>query len=99
MIEESGLLARRVSGLLARLVAEEPVIALHGPRSVGKSTVLRILAQEHGVEVIDLDDIGIREAVAGNPIPRRHRPHHRTTHLHAQRPHPHHADRPPMANQ
>lgn len=30
--------------MLARLVAEEPVIALHGPRSVGKSTVLRILA-------------------------------------------------------
>jgi len=42
------------------------VIALHGPRSVGKSTVLRILAQAHGVEVIDLDDIEIREAVTGN---------------------------------
>lgn len=65
-MNESGLIARRVSGLLARLVAEEPVIALHGPRSVGKSTVLRILARDHGVEVIDLDDIEIREAVAGN---------------------------------
>lgn len=52
--------------MLARLVAEEPVIALHGPRSVGKSTVLRILAQDHGVAVIDLDDIETREAVAGN---------------------------------
>jgi predicted AAA+ superfamily ATPase len=66
MVTGSGLIARRVSGLLTRLVTEEPVIALHGPRSVGKSTVLRILAQEHGVEVIDLDDIEIREAVAGN---------------------------------
>jgi predicted AAA+ superfamily ATPase len=66
MVEESGLFVRRVSELLAHLVAEEPVIALHGPRSVGKSTVLRILAQEHGVEVIDLDDIETREAVAGN---------------------------------
>lgn len=66
MAEETGLIARRVSGLLARLVAEEPVIALHGPRSVGKSTVLRILAQDHGVAVIDLDDIETREAVAGN---------------------------------
>jgi predicted AAA+ superfamily ATPase len=63
---ESGLIARRVSRLLARLVEEESVIALHGPRSVGKSTVLRILAHEHDVEVIDLDDIEIREAVAGN---------------------------------
>jgi predicted AAA+ superfamily ATPase len=53
--------------MLARLVAEEPVIALHGPRSVGKSTVLRILAQAHGVEVIDLDDLQIRDAVTGNP--------------------------------
>lgn len=66
MGDGSGLIARRVSGLLARLVAEEPVIALHGPRSVGKSTVLRLLAQDHAVEVIDLDDIETREAVIGN---------------------------------
>jgi len=32
---------RRVSELLPDLVAVEPVVALHGPRSVGKSTVLR----------------------------------------------------------
>lgn len=41
-------------------------MALHGPRSVGKSTVLRILAADRGVEVIDLDDIEVREAVEGN---------------------------------
>jgi len=52
--------------LLSQLVAEEPVIALHGPRSVGKSTVLQILARDRGVPVIDLDDVEIREAVAGN---------------------------------
>jgi uncharacterized protein len=52
--------------MLARLVTEESVIALHGPRSVGKSTVLRFLAQVHGVEVIDLDDIETRDAVTGN---------------------------------
>ena len=53
--------------MLAQLVMEESVIALHGPRSVGKSTVLKILAEAHGVEVIDLDDLQIRDAVAGNP--------------------------------
>lgn len=42
------------------------MVALHGPRSVGKSTVLRIFAAARGVEVIDLDDIEVREAVAGN---------------------------------
>ncbi len=62
-----GLVERRVSTLLARLVDEEPVIALHGPRSVGKSTVLWKLAESRHVGVIDLDDIETREALAGNP--------------------------------
>jgi len=61
-----GVLERRVSRLLAIRVVEEPVIALHGPRSVGKSTVLRMFADAHRVEVVDLDDIEVREAVAGN---------------------------------
>lgn len=66
MANDSGLLERHVSRVLDRLVTEEPVVALHGPRSVGKSTVLRVLARQRGVEVIDLDDVDIREAVAGN---------------------------------
>lgn len=60
------LVTRRISALLAHLSTEEPVIALHGPRAVGKSTVLRLFAQESGVEVIDLDDLETRDAVAGN---------------------------------
>lgn len=66
MQRESGIVPRRVSTILAELVTEEPVIALHGPRSVGKSTVLRTFAQSHEVEVIDLDDIETREAMSGN---------------------------------
>lgn len=66
MAGESELVGRRVSGVLTRLLAEESVIALHGPRSVGKSTVLRALADAHGVSVIDLDDVEVREAVVGN---------------------------------
>jgi predicted AAA+ superfamily ATPase len=57
---------RRVSQLLLGLVTVEPVIALHGPRSVGKSTVLRGFAAEAGSSVLDLDDVGVREAVIGN---------------------------------
>ena len=60
------LVVRRVSAVLPHLVTEEPVIALHGPRSVGKSTVLGLLARSSGVTVIDLDDVDVREAVAGN---------------------------------
>jgi uncharacterized protein len=67
MAGEYGLVERRVSELLARLVGEEPVIALHGPRSVGKSTVLWKLADSRQVGVIDLDDVETREALTGNP--------------------------------
>lgn len=61
------MVARRVSPLLARLCADEPVIALHGPRAVGKSTVLRSFADAHGVPVVDLDDPAVRDAVLANP--------------------------------
>lgn len=60
------LVPRRVSGLLTELVTVEPVIALHGPRSVGKSTVLRGFAAQVGGSVLDLDDVEVREAVVGN---------------------------------
>lgn len=60
------LVPRRVSGLLTDLVAVEAVIALHGPRSVGKSTVLRGFAAAAGGVVLDLDDVEVREAVVGN---------------------------------
>lgn len=53
---------RRVTPLLDTLAAVEPVIALHGPRSVGKSTVLRTFAAaraavhdeyHHAPEILD----------------------------------------------
>jgi predicted AAA+ superfamily ATPase len=49
------------------LLAEEPVIALHGPRTVGKSTLLRSLAASRGKEVIDLDEPQTRDAVEASP--------------------------------
>lgn len=58
---------RRVSAQLDNLLEVEPVIALHGPRSVGKSTVLSVLAKDRGVPVLDLDDVGTRDAVSANP--------------------------------
>lgn len=45
----------------------EPVIVLHGPRSVGKSTLLGRLAAGFQREVIDLDDPAVRDAVAAGP--------------------------------
>lgn len=59
--------ARRLSPILDALAAEEPVIALHGPRSVGKSTLLATFAATRGVPVLDLDDNAVRDAVMANP--------------------------------
>lgn len=61
------ILPRRAEAKLATLFREEAVIAVHGPRSVGKSTMLRRFAESHGTEVIDLDDLIVRDAVAANP--------------------------------
>ncbi|GAB97526.1 hypothetical protein KILIM_073_00060 [Kineosphaera limosa NBRC 100340] len=52
--------------LVEELVQTEPVIALHGARSVGKSTVLRDFTDHMGGSVLDLDDVEVREAVIGN---------------------------------
>lgn len=60
------LAARRLSPILTGLAQVEPVIALHGPRSVGKSTMLAAFAHTHGVPVIDLDDPATRDAVLAN---------------------------------
>ena len=59
--------ARRASDLVIARLADEPVVALQGPRTVGKSTLLAEVAARHGVEVIDLDEPAMRDAVAADP--------------------------------
>lgn len=63
----AGITQRRLSRLLDERAAEEPVIALHGPRSVGKSTVLVEFAARSGAAIIDLDDPATQDAVRANP--------------------------------
>jgi predicted AAA+ superfamily ATPase len=62
----TGMTVRRLSQQLDSLVLVEPVVALHGPRSVGKSTVLLDFARRRGSQVIDLDDPATRDAVLAN---------------------------------
>lgn len=61
------VVARRLEPVVSALLVDEPVVALHGPRSVGKSTLLRRVAASHGVDVVDLDDPVERDAVEANP--------------------------------
>lgn len=61
------MVERRMVAVLRDRMTYEVVVGIEGPRSVGKSTLLRALAQEHGVTVIDLDDPAVREAVEADP--------------------------------
>lgn len=58
---------RRVSELVLERLEEEPVVALQGPRTVGKSTLVAEVAARQDVDVIDLDDPAQRNAVAADP--------------------------------
>lgn len=63
----TGLAARRLAGVMQARLAEEPVIVLNGPRTVGKSTLLGQLAGRLGRQVIDCDDPATRAAVRADP--------------------------------
>jgi predicted AAA+ superfamily ATPase len=63
----SVVVARRLEAVVLDALQVEPVVVLHGPRAVGKSTLLARLAARFGREVIDLDDPVTRDAVAAGP--------------------------------
>jgi predicted AAA+ superfamily ATPase len=63
----TGLAERRLEGVVEARLAEEPVVVLNGPRTVGKSTLLSELASRLGRAVIDCDDLATRAAVRSDP--------------------------------
>jgi uncharacterized protein len=63
----TGLAQRRLADVVEARLAEEPVIVLNGPRTVGKSTLLSQLGGRMGRAVIDCDDPATRSAVRDDP--------------------------------
>ncbi len=63
----SAIVERRLIETANSRLETEPVVVLQGPRAVGKSTLLRALAASRSHEIIDLDDLGTREAVRSDP--------------------------------
>lgn len=61
------LIERRIEETADRRMGENPVLLLQGPRTVGKSTLMRRLAERHGGRVVDLDEPAVREAAADDP--------------------------------
>jgi predicted AAA+ superfamily ATPase len=64
----TGLARRRLVDVVEARLAEEPVVVLNGPRTVGKSTLLRGLGERLGRAVIDCDEPATRSAVRDDPV-------------------------------
>lgn len=68
MLERSeGMRPRRLFDLALEFMEDDPVLLLEGPRSVGKSTLLRQIAEEVGGELVDLDAPEVRSVVESDP--------------------------------
>jgi uncharacterized protein len=65
--QADGTKSRRLLPILDDLSRQEPVIARHGPRAVGKSTLPQAFAVNREVPVLDLDDSATRDSVLANP--------------------------------
>ena len=61
------LIQRRVQDIARQRIAESPVVLLQGPRSIGKSTLLRALAEKHVGHVVDFDEPAVRAIAADDP--------------------------------
>ncbi len=53
--------------MVEEYLLDDPVVLLEGPRSVGKSTLLRQVAAAHGAPFVDLDDPRVRQQVKTDP--------------------------------
>ncbi|MGH2733459.1 MAG: ATP-binding protein [Actinomycetota bacterium] len=61
------IVRRRLGDVVRERMREEPVVILQGPRTVGKSTLLRSVAISLARDIVDLDDLPTRDAVRGDP--------------------------------
>jgi hypothetical protein len=63
----SGLRQRRILPIALDHMRVDPVVLLEGPRSVGKSTLLRQIAAQRDGRILDLDDPATLDAVRTDP--------------------------------
>lgn len=60
-------IVRRLLSVVESRMADEPVLLLQGPRTVGKSRLLTSLAARCHGELVDLDDLAARNAAVADP--------------------------------
>lgn len=64
----TSIVERRLSAIIRDRLRDEPAVALQGARAVGKSTLLRAVAERAGTAVVDLDDLDQRAAAIADPM-------------------------------
>ena len=62
-----GIVDRRLGATVRTRLSGFPVVVLAGARAVGKSVLLRQLADEAGVIIVDLDDLDTRALALADP--------------------------------
>ncbi|MCL2788620.1 MAG: ATP-binding protein [Micrococcales bacterium] len=67
MNKQDDLVTRRLMSTIRERMRDEPALLLQGPRTVGKSTLLRQIRAEVGGDYVDLDDTTVEEALRGDP--------------------------------
>ena len=58
---------RRTLATALQYMLDDPVVLIEGPRSVGKSTLLKQIASERNGRIVDLDDPAVLEAARDDP--------------------------------
>jgi uncharacterized protein len=61
------IIDRNLEPVISQRLTTVPVVIVTGARTVGKSTILAACARAHGSQVLDLDDMPTRRAVASDP--------------------------------
>lgn len=61
------MIDRRLTASIREALASSPVVAITGPRTAGKSTLVREMVAETQGTYLDLDDPGVRELAGADP--------------------------------
>lgn len=61
------LYERRALDVVLQRMGTSPVVVLEGPRTVGKSTLLQKIAEHFSADIVDLDDVAVRDQVETDP--------------------------------
>lgn len=59
--------ARHIAPRMEEALSDTPVVVLQGARQTGKSTLMEVVAEEHGAEVLTMDDAALRSAAQTDP--------------------------------